>query len=76
MPDPKTGKNRMHLDLAARTPSGQQVLIEALEQLGATRVDVGQAEVPWVVLADPEGTRSIVVPNVPPGQELVDSLAA
>jgi len=29
--------------------------------LGASRVDVGQGEVPWVVLADPEGNEFCVL---------------
>ena len=54
VPEPKVAKNRLHLDLS---PSGldQAEELERLEALGAVRVDVGQGEVPWVVLADPEG---------------------
>jgi hypothetical protein len=59
--DPKTGKNRLHLDVASHTPDEQQALVDTLERLGATRVDVGQADVPWVVLADPEGNEFCVL---------------
>jgi predicted enzyme related to lactoylglutathione lyase len=55
VPEAKTVKNRVHLDV---NPSGneQTVELERLLALGATRVDVGQSDaVPWVVLADPEG---------------------
>jgi hypothetical protein len=55
VPEAKTVKNRVHLDV---NPSGvdQYVELERLLALGATRVDVGQADdVPWIVLADPEG---------------------
>jgi hypothetical protein len=55
VPEAKTVKNRVHLDV---NPSGneQAAELERLLALGATRVDVGQSdEVPWVVLADPEG---------------------
>ena len=54
VPEPKTVKNRVHLDLA---PSGtdQATELERLLALGARRVDIGQGEQPWVVLADPEG---------------------
>jgi predicted enzyme related to lactoylglutathione lyase len=51
----KSLKNRVHLDV---NPFGsdQAAELERLLALGATRVDVGQsADVPWVVLADPEG---------------------
>jgi hypothetical protein len=50
---PKTGKYRLHLDLA---PEGdQEAEVERLLGLGATRADIGQGDVPWVVLADPDG---------------------
>ena len=54
VPEPKTIKNRIHLDL---NPSGcdQASELERLLALGARRVDVGQGDVPWIVLADPEG---------------------
>ena len=52
--DPKTTKNSVHLDV---NPSGveQAEELERLLALGAERVDVGQGDVPWIVLADPEG---------------------
>jgi hypothetical protein len=54
VPEPKTVKNRLHLDV---NPTGcdQPEELERLLGLGARRVDVGQGDVPWVVLADPEG---------------------
>ncbi len=50
----KTVKNRLHIDVA---PKGcdQAEELERLLGLGATRVDVGQGDVPWIVLADVEG---------------------
>ena len=55
VPEAKTGKNRLHLDLRADW-GGQSTELARLLELGARRVDVGQApEVTWVVLADPEG---------------------
>jgi hypothetical protein len=53
VPEPKTVKNRIHLDV---NPSGcdQAEELERLLALGARQVDVGQGEVPWIVLADPE----------------------
>lgn len=54
VPEAKTAKNRLHLDL---NPSGcdQAEELERLLCLGAQRVDIGQVDVPWIVLADPEG---------------------
>lgn len=55
VPEPKTTKNRLHLDLRADQASTADEL-QRLLGLGARRVEVGQApEVSWVVLADPEG---------------------
>lgn len=55
VPEPKAGKNRLHLDLRANG-STTAAELERLLALGAQRVDIGQApDVTWVVLADPEG---------------------
>lgn len=55
VPEDKTIKNRLHLDLRADgVPTHTE--LERLLGLGAQRVDVGQdTDVSWVVLADPEG---------------------
>ena len=44
---------RLHLDLLGG--ERQQQVVERLLGLGATHLDVGQGDVPWVVLADPDG---------------------
>ncbi|WP_072480661.1 VOC family protein [Amycolatopsis australiensis] len=61
VPEPKVGKNRIHLDLASRSPAHQAELVERALELGARRVDLGQGAVPWVVLADPEGNEFCVL---------------
>jgi predicted enzyme related to lactoylglutathione lyase len=59
--DPKTVKNRMHLDLTSSAQDRDQE-IERLLALGARRVDVGQTGAEsWIVLADPEGNEFCVV---------------
>jgi hypothetical protein len=55
VPDPETVKYRVHLDLATTSAAHQAELVARLEDLGATPADVGQGDVPWTVLADPEG---------------------
>jgi hypothetical protein len=59
--DPTPGKNRVHVDLAAREPDGE---IERVLGLGAELVDAridgaptwrGREGIRWVVLRDPEG---------------------
>ena len=55
VPDgPKRIKNRIHLDLNP-IDRDQDAELERLLALGARPVDVGQGDVDWHVLADPEG---------------------
>jgi Glyoxalase-like domain len=55
VPETKTVKNRLHLDIRADGTTRDDELARLLA-LGARRVDVGQGrDVTWVVLADPEG---------------------
>ena len=59
VPEPKTVKNRVHLDFAADDEEATAVWIESL---GATRRWVSNdPEDPFVVLADPEGNEFCVV---------------
>lgn len=58
VPDDKLAKNRFHLDLR---PDDQDAEVHRLETLGATRTDIGQADVPWVVLQDPENNEFCVL---------------
>jgi hypothetical protein len=52
VPEPKTAKNRMHIDL---NPDDREAEVERLVNMGARRVDIGQGDVSWVTLADPDG---------------------
>jgi hypothetical protein len=56
VPDPETVTYRAHLDLATTSLAHQAELVARLMDLGATSADVGQGDVPWTVLADPEGS--------------------
>ncbi|MFG2116226.1 VOC family protein [Streptomyces sp. NPDC048718] len=62
-PEGKTAtKNRTHLDLATTSLAHQTELVARLRDLGATPVDLGQGDdVPWVILADPEGNELCVL---------------
>jgi predicted enzyme related to lactoylglutathione lyase len=60
-PERKTVKNRVHLDLATTSSAHQAELVERLKGLGATLADVGQGDVPWTVMADPEGNEFCVL---------------
>jgi hypothetical protein len=58
VPDAKTTKNRLHIDLR---PDDQEAEVERLVNMGARYVDVGQRNAAWVVLADPEGNEFCVL---------------
>jgi hypothetical protein len=60
VPEDKVVKNRLHIDVRSidRTPAEE---VDRLIALGARRVDIGQGNVPWTVLADPEGNEFCVL---------------
>ena len=60
VPEPKTAKNRMHLDIDAADIEREAARLEAL---GATRIrpePVREYETTWIVMADPEGNEFCV----------------
>jgi predicted enzyme related to lactoylglutathione lyase len=59
---PRTGKNRLHFDLAPPADGDQQAEVDRLLSLGATRIDIGQRHAGRVVLADPDGNAFCVFP--------------
>jgi catechol 2,3-dioxygenase-like lactoylglutathione lyase family enzyme len=60
VPEGKTVKNRLHLDV--RPADGSiEAEVARLVALGARRADVGQGSQPWAVLADPEGNEFCVL---------------
>ena len=59
--NPKAGKNRLHLDIAPPADGDQQAEVDRLVSLGATRIDIGQGDVSWVVMADPDGNEFCVL---------------
>ena len=70
VPERKSGKNRLHLDLR---PNDQAAEVARVERLGARRVDVGQPDsVSWVVLADPDGNEFCVLRALTP-EELAEA---
>ena len=60
VPEGKTVKNRLHIDVNP-TDLEQDDEVRRLLDLGARHVDVGQGDVSWVVLADPEGNEFCVL---------------
>ena len=58
---PKVGKNRHHLDIAPPVGGDQRAEVERLISLGATGVDIGQGNVTWVVMADPDDNEFCVL---------------
>ena len=51
----KTGKSRLHFDLAPPSDGDQQAEVERLVSLGATRVGIGQGDAGRVIMTDPDG---------------------
>ena len=59
VPEGKEVKSRWHLDLR---PDDQAAEVRRLEELGASRIDIGQGDdVTWVVMADPDGNEFCVL---------------
>ncbi len=58
VPELKTAKNRLHLDLR---PDNRDAEVDRLLALGATRADIGQGEQTWMVLQDPEGNEFCIL---------------
>ena len=65
VPEGKTVKNRLHIDVSPIDTS-QPEEVERLLALGATRADIGQGDVPWTVLRDPEGNEFCVLRSLAP----------
>ncbi|HJR18081.1 MAG TPA: VOC family protein [Actinomycetota bacterium] len=60
VPEPKNGKNRMHIDV---TTSDIEAKTKELEELGARRLSdgtVSQFGMTWITMADPEGNEFCV----------------
>ena len=73
VPEGKTVKNRLHLDLR---PADQPAEVARLEALGARQVSIGQGDVSWVVMADPDGNEFDVLQpltpdELPPGHDIL-----
>jgi predicted enzyme related to lactoylglutathione lyase len=58
---PSSSPARLHLDMSGAPR--RDTVVERLLSLGAQHADVGQGDVPWVVLADPEGGAFCVMPE-------------
>jgi hypothetical protein len=59
--DPKVVKDRIHLDLGSNDDDDRRRTVDRLLGAGARPVDIGQGDVPWTVLADPEGNELCVL---------------
>ncbi len=53
VPEAKTVKNRIHIDVNP-VDRDRDEEVERIIALGAKKIDIGQGDVSWVVLADPE----------------------
>jgi hypothetical protein len=71
VPEGKIAKRRLQLDLR---PVDQSAELARLEALGARRVSVGQGDIGWVVMADPDGNefdvlKPLTPTELPPGYD-------
>jgi hypothetical protein len=57
----KPSKRRLHIDIAPPADGDQLAEVDRLLGLGATRIDIGQGDVSWVVMADPDGNEFCVL---------------
>jgi len=64
--NPKVTQNRLHIDL---DPDDQEAEVVRVTGLGARHADIGQGDVPWTVLSDPEGNEFCILT---PHKSLID----
>ena len=64
VPEDKTVKNRLHIDIRPFDCS-HEAEVARLNSLGARSADVGQGTKPWAVLIDPEGNEFCVLGLLP-----------
>ncbi|GAA4250626.1 VOC family protein [Dactylosporangium darangshiense] len=65
VPEDKVVKNRVHMEVMPFDAS-QDDEVERLIGLGARRIDIGQGEQSWVVMADPEDNEFCVLRSIAP----------
>ncbi len=65
VPEGKTTKNRLHIDVSPVDTSPAEE-VERLIALGATKADIGQGDVHWTVMRDPEGNEFCVLRALEP----------
>ena len=58
---PRIGTTRLHLHVAPAAHGDQRAEADRLVSIGATRIDIGQGDVSWVVMADPDGNEFCMV---------------
>jgi hypothetical protein len=61
-PEPKAGKNQLHLDLRLEPADDAAAVLERVESLGAVRIDHDWGDLPWTSLVDPSGTEFCFLP--------------
>ncbi len=65
VPEPPQPSPRLHLEVYGGAADDQARVVERALALGARHLDIGQRDVPWVVLADPEGNPFCVMEDRP-----------
>jgi predicted enzyme related to lactoylglutathione lyase len=60
--EPKSGKNRLHLDVRLEPGEDAAQVIAGVQERGATRVDHEWGDLPWTVFTDPSGNEFCILP--------------
>jgi hypothetical protein len=64
VPEHKAVKNRIHIDVSPL--DSQEEEVERLLSLGGSKADIGQGDVHWTVMRDPEGNEFCVLRSLAP----------
>ncbi|HVF53546.1 MAG TPA: VOC family protein [Actinomycetota bacterium] len=64
VPEPRTGKNRLHIDLYVLDEEAEAARIEALGARRVKRFDRDEGDI-WIVMTDPEGNEFCVCKAMP-----------
>ena len=59
---PKSGKNRMHLDLRLEAGDDAAAIMARFEELGASRLEHDWGALPWTPFTDPSGNEFCLLP--------------
>ncbi len=63
VPEPKAGKNRMHLDIRLEPGDDPDAVAQGIADRGGRELHFGWGDLPWRHFADPSGNEFCVLPS-------------